>query len=86
MKKSLNPVKRFEEIKEERENRHLEIDPEQMYHCVEVLTWGQLQTELNYWAQHGWRLHTVRDGLRASAGELGYRLILERVVEDVRPL
>lgn len=78
---TLNPVKRKQEIEERRDNRHEEVPADARYHAVEVLSWRQVEREVNYWAQHGWRLHTLRDGLRSSgpADEIGYRLLLERI-------
>lgn len=74
---TINPKKRHDEIMEKRTARHEEVPAENRYHCVEVLTWKQLSAELNYWAQHGWRVLTVRDGVR-NGSEFGYRIILER--------
>lgn len=76
---TINPVKRAREIEERHENRHSAVPPDARYHTVEIATWNSVEHELNYWAHHGWRLHTLRDGLRGTGTELGYRLLLERV-------
>lgn len=75
---TINPRKRLEEIKHQQEDRHLLVPAENQYHTVDVLSWSQMVDEANYWSGHGWRIHTVRDGIRGSGIDVGYRLLLER--------
>lgn len=75
---TINPKKRYEEITAAKEARHEDIAADQRYLCIEVLTWKQVQAELNYWAQHGWRMAALRDGARNNM-EMGYRIVLERI-------
>jgi len=76
---TINPKKRHDEILARREARADDVSDEDMYHCVEVLSWNKLKDELNYWGSKGWRVVTIRDGLRGNGMDLGYRIVLERV-------
>lgn len=56
------------------------ILPEDDYHTIEVATWGDVKRFCNAMSRHGWRLHTIRDGLRGNGPDMGYRLLFERKV------
>ena len=55
------------------------IDPTAMYHCCEVSSWKDVNRICNLMAYRGFRLHTIRDGLRGSGLDMGYRLVFERL-------
>lgn len=75
---TLNPIKRVREAEERLENRATDVPVTSRYHTVEVATWNAVERELNYWSAYGWHLHTLRDGIRGTGIDMGYRLLLER--------
>jgi hypothetical protein len=52
--------------------------PEDSYAAMEVASWGDVTLMCNEAAKKGWRLHSLRDGLRGNGIDLGYRLLFER--------
>jgi hypothetical protein len=48
------------------------------YAAMEVASWGDVTLMCNEAAKKGWRLHSLRDGLRGNGIDLGYRLLFER--------
>ena len=75
---TINPKKRYDEAMEKQEARHEQVPADEQYHCIEVLSWKQVEKELNYWAANGWKMVALRDGMRGQM-DMGYRIVLERL-------
>ena len=73
---------RMQDAADDRVAKQMEgIRPDDEYHTIEVATWGDVKRFCNAMARAGWRLHTIRDGLRGNNIDMGYRLLFERSIE-----
>lgn len=72
---------RAREKQEQRMNDAFNVPEDQAYVAVTTLTWPDVERICNSAAKRGWRLHTLRDGLRGGdglTGDNGYRMLFER--------
>lgn len=49
-----------------------------VYFTIVTAFWNDVPKLANAAARRGWRLHTIRDGLRGDGADMGYRLLFER--------